>query len=134
MLQYFLQHYDQLLFLDDDVLLSPNAPDLFSRTPCGSLGAVYEGYHKPGWHAMHGRSYCELYGLASSQPQGASAKKPARYGAAQATVSPSPCRKSITSKRWQGIGSPLFLDESGACTVSTPRARAARSQTPSLFE
>ena len=37
LLQYFLQHYDQLLFLDDDVLLSANAPDLFSRTPCGSV-------------------------------------------------------------------------------------------------
>ena len=33
------------------------------------VGAVIEGYHKPGWHAMHGKSYCELYGLASTHPK-----------------------------------------------------------------
>lgn len=69
LLQYFLTHYDQVMFLDDDVLLSPHAPDLFDQVPCDAVGAIVEGYHKPGWHAMHGRSYCELYGLASSHPE-----------------------------------------------------------------
>ena len=57
LLQYFLQQYDQVMFLDDDVLLSPHAPNLFDTVPCESIGAVVEGYHAPGWHAMHGRSY-----------------------------------------------------------------------------
>ena len=69
LLQYFLQQYDQVMFLDDDVLLSPHAPNLFDTVPCESIGAVVEGYHAPGWHAMHGRSYCELYGLAGSHPE-----------------------------------------------------------------
>ena len=38
MLQYFLRAYDQVLFLDDDVLLSPHAPDLFASVPCDALG------------------------------------------------------------------------------------------------
>ena len=36
--------------------------------PCAKLGAVVEAYHKQGWHAMHGRSTCELYNLASEVP------------------------------------------------------------------
>ena len=68
LLQYFLQRYDQLLFLDDDVLLSPHAPDVFRATPCGAIGAVVEGYHKQGWHTMHMRSVCSIYGLGASHP------------------------------------------------------------------
>ena len=32
--------------LDDDVLVSPYAPDLFRQVPCAKLGAVVEAYHK----------------------------------------------------------------------------------------
>ena len=67
-LQYFLQRYSQLLFLDDDVLVSPHAPDVFAATPCASVGAVVEGYHRQGWHAMHARSFCSIYGLEASHP------------------------------------------------------------------
>ena len=68
MFEWFLAHFDQALFVDDDVLISPYAPDLFGKVPCAKLGAVVEAYHKQGWHAMHGRSTCELYNLASEVP------------------------------------------------------------------
>ena len=64
MLQYYLRRYGRLLFVDDDVLLSPRAPDVFAAVPCAAVGAVYEGYHAQGWHSMHTRSTCALYGAA----------------------------------------------------------------------
>ena len=77
MFEWFLAHFDQALFVDDDVLVSPYAPDLFGKVPCAKLGAVVEAYHKQGWHAMHGRSTCELYNLASEVP-GSCTKKATR--------------------------------------------------------
>lgn len=77
MFEWFLHHFDQALFVDDDVLVSPYAPDLFGKVPCAKLGAVVEAYHKQGWHAMHGRSTCELYNLASEVP-GSCTKKATR--------------------------------------------------------
>ena len=68
LLQWYLRRYDQLLFIDDDVLVSPYAADVFAATPCQELGAVYEGFHKQGWHAMHGRAFCSLYGLEATLP------------------------------------------------------------------
>ena len=70
MFEWFLDQFDQVLFMDDDVLVSPYAPDLFAKVPCqsGRLGAVVEAYHKQGWHAMHGRATCELYNLAAEVP------------------------------------------------------------------
>jgi len=67
-LQWFLSRYQQLLFMDDDVLVSPFASDLFYAVPCDRVGAVYEGYHKQGWHTMHGRAFCALYHLEASLP------------------------------------------------------------------
>ena len=52
-----------MLFLDDDVLISPFAPDLFSAVPCTSVGAIVEVAHKQGWHTMHARAMCSLYNL-----------------------------------------------------------------------
>jgi len=63
MLRHFLAVYDQVLFIDDDVLLSPFAPDLFAQVDCRSLGAVVEAYHVQGWHTMHAKSLCQIYGL-----------------------------------------------------------------------
>lgn len=77
MFEWFLAHFDQALFVDDDVLVSPYAPDLFRKAPCAKLGAVVEAYHKQGWHAMHGRSTCELYNLSSEVP-GSCTKKATR--------------------------------------------------------
>jgi hypothetical protein len=68
LLQWYLHRYDQLLFIDDDVLVSPYAADVFAATPCQELGAVYEGFHKQGWHAMHGRAFCSLYALETTLP------------------------------------------------------------------
>ena len=68
LLQWYLRRYDQLLFIDDDVIVSPYAADVFAATPCQELGAVYEGFHKQGWHAMHGRAFCSLYGLEATLP------------------------------------------------------------------
>jgi hypothetical protein len=68
LLHYYLTRYGRLLFLDDDVLVSPHAPDVFSATPCKSVGAVVEGFHKQGWHSMHGRAFCSLYDLVGSHP------------------------------------------------------------------
>lgn len=57
-----------MLFVDDDVLVSPYAPVLFETIPCDRFGAVVEAYHKQGWHAMHGRATCELYDLGAAVP------------------------------------------------------------------
>ena len=46
MFEWFLAHFEQVLFVDDDVLVSPYAPDLFRKVPCAKLGAVVEAYHK----------------------------------------------------------------------------------------
>ena len=46
MFEWFLAHFEQALFVDDDVLVSPYAPDLFRKVPCAKLGAVVEAYHK----------------------------------------------------------------------------------------
>jgi len=63
MLRHFLAVYDQVLFVDDDVLISPFAPDLFAQVDCRKLGAVIEAYHVQGWHTMHAKSFCEIYDL-----------------------------------------------------------------------
>jgi len=63
LLQWFLQHYDRVLFLDDDVLVAPYAPDLFAAVPCASIGATIESVHKQGWHTMHTKSLCGIYEL-----------------------------------------------------------------------
>ena len=51
----------QVLFVDDDILFSPYAPDLFATVPCHKVGAVVEAVHKQGWHTMHGRQLCDIY-------------------------------------------------------------------------
>ncbi|KAL3905129.1 MAG: hypothetical protein SGPRY_011021, partial [Prymnesium sp.] len=68
MMQYFLEHYSKVLFVDDDILISPFAPDLFETVPCHKLGATVEAVHTQGWHAMHGRALCELYNLKEELP------------------------------------------------------------------
>jgi len=73
MLHWFLRHFQQVLFLDDDVLISPYAPDLFSQVPCQKIGAVVEAYHAQGWHTMHARSLCDIYGLGKTLPTSCSA-------------------------------------------------------------
>ena len=76
LLEHYLRRYGRLLYLDDDVLVSPTTPDLFLSTPCVSLGATVE-HHKPaGWHTMHWRSACTLYGQRS--PSGCRAGTDAR--------------------------------------------------------
>ena len=58
MLRWFLRHYGRVLFVDDDVLISPFAPDLFAQVACHKVGAVIESYHAQGWHAMHSDTCC----------------------------------------------------------------------------
>ena len=80
LLQYFLGQYDQVMFIDDDVLLSPHAANVFASVPCSSVGATVEGLHKQGWHTMHGRAFCDIYNLKESHPAtcGTEAVKQAR--------------------------------------------------------
>ena len=42
LLDHFLGRYWQVLYLDDDTLVGPRTPDLFTAVPCGELGAVVE--------------------------------------------------------------------------------------------
>eukprot|EP00316_Scyphosphaera_apsteinii_P000510 CAMPEP_0119340276 /NCGR_PEP_ID=MMETSP1333-20130426/99999_1 /TAXON_ID=418940 /ORGANISM="Scyphosphaera apsteinii, Strain RCC1455" /LENGTH=914 /DNA_ID=CAMNT_0007351993 /DNA_START=40 /DNA_END=2784 /DNA_ORIENTATION=+ len=72
MLKWFLHRFQQVLFLDDDVLISPNAPNLFEQVACQKVGAVVEAYHAQGWHTMHARSLCEIYQLRGSFPESCS--------------------------------------------------------------
>ena len=37
LLEYYLRRYDRVLFIDDDVIISPRTPDLFSAVPCTSV-------------------------------------------------------------------------------------------------
>lgn len=39
----FLQNYDQVLFLDCDILIRPDSPDIFSLVPKGHFAALNEG-------------------------------------------------------------------------------------------
>ncbi|MFX0099299.1 MAG: glycosyltransferase [Candidatus Hodarchaeota archaeon] len=36
--------YDRVLFLDTDILVTPNAPDIFKITPVGKIGCVLEDF------------------------------------------------------------------------------------------
>jgi len=74
MLRWFLRHYGRVLFVDDDVLISPFAPDLFAQVACHKVGAVIEAYHPPAWHAMHTRSLCDIYRLRDALPAVCDAK------------------------------------------------------------
>ena len=49
MLEWYLAKFDQVLFVDDDIVFSPFAPNLFEMVPCHKLGAVVESSHKQGW-------------------------------------------------------------------------------------
>jgi hypothetical protein len=40
LLDYHLQRYARVMLLDDDVVISPHADDLFRLTPCDRVGAV----------------------------------------------------------------------------------------------
>ena len=68
LLQWFLHRFDQVLFVDDDVLFSPFASDMFSMVPCREVGAVIEASHIQNWHTMHARALCELYDLQNAAP------------------------------------------------------------------
>jgi hypothetical protein len=65
LLSHFLRSYGRVLYLDDDTLVSPATPNLFSAVPCDALGAVVERHKPQNWHAMHWRSACELYGVSA---------------------------------------------------------------------
>jgi hypothetical protein len=40
LLDYYLQRYARVMLLDDDVVIAPQAGDLFRQTPCDRVGAV----------------------------------------------------------------------------------------------
>ena len=69
MLAYFLERYARVLYLDDDVVISPATADLFETVPCGVLGAVVERHKPQAWHAMHWRAACEIYGVGRCVPK-----------------------------------------------------------------
>lgn len=69
LLEHFLERYARVLFIDDDVLISPAAPDLFAAVPCDAVGATVERHKPAGWHAMHWTSACELYGMTGADCQ-----------------------------------------------------------------
>lgn len=68
LLTYFLQRHVRILFLDDDVVLSPAMPNLFVAVSCADLGAVIEQHKPQPWHAMHWRAACELYQVPKCAP------------------------------------------------------------------
>jgi lipopolysaccharide biosynthesis glycosyltransferase len=63
LLEYFLKRYERILFLDDDILVSANMPDLFAAVPCDAIGATVERHKPVGWHATQWTSACDLYGM-----------------------------------------------------------------------
>mmetsp|Transcript_37954 Transcript_37954/g.94312 ORF Transcript_37954/g.94312 Transcript_37954/m.94312 type:complete len:263 (-) Transcript_37954:188-976(-) len=68
-LEYFLLRYARVLYLDDDVIISPAMGDLFASVSCGALGAVVERHKPQAWHAMHWRAACQLYRLDVCAPK-----------------------------------------------------------------
>ena len=67
-LAYFLSRYARVLYLDDDVLVSPWTPDLFRLVSCDALGATIEHHQPQGWHTMHWRAACKLYSVPECSP------------------------------------------------------------------
>lgn len=63
LLEYFLKRYERILFLDDDILVSANMPDLFAAVPCDAIGATVERHKPVGWHATQWTSACDLYDM-----------------------------------------------------------------------
>ena len=69
LLEYYLRRYMRVLYLDDDVLISPATPDLFDAVPCHVLGATIEHQKPVGWHTLHWRSACALYKVPKCDPK-----------------------------------------------------------------
>ena len=67
LLAYYLQRYDRVLYLDDDVIIGPAMADLYAAVPCDALGATVEQHKPQSWHAMHWRSACSLYGIVTTE-------------------------------------------------------------------
>ena len=65
-LTHYLARHARVLYLDDDIVVSPATPDLFGAVPCGALGAAVERHHVQNWHASYWRSACGLYGIAKA--------------------------------------------------------------------
>ena len=59
LLDYHLRRYARVMLLDDDVLISPHAGDLFGLTPCERIGAV-SSQRSNGRHPAHLEAFCKL--------------------------------------------------------------------------
>mmetsp|Transcript_15897 Transcript_15897/g.33774 ORF Transcript_15897/g.33774 Transcript_15897/m.33774 type:complete len:327 (+) Transcript_15897:233-1213(+) len=68
-LHYYLQRYNQVLFFDDDVVVSPRMADIFEAVEPALIGAVFERHKPQGWHSMHWRTACAIYNVSSCKPK-----------------------------------------------------------------
>ena len=95
LLDYYLQRYARVLLIDDDVVVAPQAGNLFQLTPCDRIGAVRRctrqrpgrHHHRPplpaarllpqtvevqkplGWHAQHFAAACSIYNISGCNPR-----------------------------------------------------------------
>ena len=69
LLSHFLSRYRRLLYLDDDIVISPAMPDLFRAVPSSHTGAMIERHKPQAWHSMHWSSACEFYPVPGCAPQ-----------------------------------------------------------------
>lgn len=95
-LEYFLARYSRVLYVDDDVIFSPGTPDLFALVPCAALGVVVEHHQPPGWHALHLRNACALYG-SCEPPRGGSKSEIWNSGLLLLTAAP----HAASFSRWR---------------------------------
>mmetsp|Transcript_15900 Transcript_15900/g.33806 ORF Transcript_15900/g.33806 Transcript_15900/m.33806 type:complete len:208 (+) Transcript_15900:233-856(+) len=75
-LHYYLQRYNQVLFFDDDVVVSPRMADIFEAVEPALIGAVFERHKPQGWHSMHWRTACAIYNVSSCKPKSSCASPP----------------------------------------------------------
>jgi len=64
-----LAHASEVLFFDDDVVVSPRMADIFEAVEPALIGAVFERHKPQGWHSMHWRTACAIYNVSSCKPK-----------------------------------------------------------------
>mmetsp|Transcript_15898 Transcript_15898/g.33785 ORF Transcript_15898/g.33785 Transcript_15898/m.33785 type:complete len:154 (+) Transcript_15898:719-1180(+) len=71
-----LAHASEVLFFDDDVVVSPRMADIFEAVEPALIGAVFERHKPQGWHSMHWRTACAIYNVSSCKPKSSCASPP----------------------------------------------------------
>ena len=61
---------------------------MLAQVDCRSLGAVVEAYHVQGWHTMHAKSLCQIYGLSRDSCSNVALKRQRIFNSGNTAPSP----------------------------------------------